>query len=95
MSELDHRRLAGALNASPARWMLTYDDEPSVAEVLYPQRRVLAYRIPNTANRQRIATEYAVFSGNLLLPVAPEVLPGADVAWVRPPAEPPVDAAAA
>jgi DNA adenine methylase len=86
MSELDHRRLAGALNASPARWMLTYDDEPSVAEALYPQRRVLAYRISNTANRQRIATEYAVFSGNLLLPSAPELLPGADTEWVRRPA---------
>ena len=95
MSEIDHRRLAGALNASPARWMLTYDDEPSVAEVLYPQRRVLAYRIPNTANRQRIATEYAVFSDNLVLPVAPELLPAADAAWVHLSPEPPADAAAA
>lgn len=93
MSELDHRRLADALNASPARWMLTYDDEPAVAEVLYPQRRVLAYRIPNTANRQRIATEYAVFSDNLVLPPAPELLPGADVAWVHPPAAPHLGAA--
>lgn len=85
MSEADHRRLAVALNASPARWMLTYDDEPSVPDELYPQRRVLAYRIPNTANRQRIATEYAVFSDNLEVAPAPELLPGAEVSWVRPP----------
>ena len=83
MSKTDHQRLADALNASPARWMLTYDDEPSVPEQLYPDRRVLAYRIPNTANRQRIATEYAVFSDNLALGPAPELLPGAEAAWVR------------
>jgi DNA adenine methylase len=93
MSEIDHRRLADVLNTSPARWMLTYDDEPSVAEELYPQQRVLAYRIPNTANRQRIATEYAVFSDNLVLPPALELLPGADVVWVHPPAAPHLGAA--
>jgi DNA adenine methylase len=86
MTTDDHQRLADALNASPVRWMLTYDDEPAVTDELYPERRVLAYRIPNTANRQRIATEFAVFSDNLELPPFPELLPGADVTWVRRPA---------
>lgn len=85
MTTADHQDLADALNASPARWMLTYDDEAAVPELLYPQRRVLAYRISNTANRQRIATEYAVFSDNLVVPPVPEVLPGAEPTWVRGP----------
>jgi DNA adenine methylase len=65
MSEGDHQRLAAALNNSPARWALTYDDEPIVTDVLYPDRRVLAYDIRNTANRSRVAREFAVFSDNL------------------------------
>lgn len=60
-----HQRLAGALNTTAARWMLTYDDEPLVTDVLYPERRVLAYDIRNTANRARIAREFAVFWDSL------------------------------
>ncbi|GEL48073.1 DNA methyltransferase [Cellulomonas hominis] len=82
MTAADHRRMAQVLNASPVRWLLTYDDEPVVAEQLYPDRRVLAYRIANTANRARIATEHAVLSDNLVLPEG-ELLPGAESAWVR------------
>jgi DNA adenine methylase len=79
----DHQRLADALNASPTRWMLTYDDEPTVAADLYPRRRVLAYRIANTANRARIATEHAVVSDNLVLPEPYELVAGAEATWVR------------
>lgn len=83
MSATDHQRLADALNASPARWILTYDDEPIVSDVLYPDRRALAYRISNSANRSRIATEHAVLSDNLALPGHLNLLPGADVEWIR------------
>ena len=65
MDEAAHQRLADALNASPVRWVLTYDDEPVVSEQLYPERRVLAFEIRNTANRARIAQEFAVFSDNV------------------------------
>lgn len=82
MSAEDHQALADALNASPARWLLTYDDEPEVLR-LYPDQRVLAYQIPNTANRQRIATEYAVASDNLMLPPAPQLLPTGNSSWLR------------
>ena len=37
----------------------------------------------DTANRQRIATENAVLSDNLALPPELELLPGADVVWLR------------
>jgi len=36
-----------------------------VAEQLYPERRVLAFEIRNTANKARVAQEYAVFSDNV------------------------------
>jgi len=84
MTEDDHQRLADALNGCASRWLLTYDDEPLVAEVLYPERRVLAYYIPNTANRARVATEYAVLSDDLDLPVGLQLLPKtAEAYWVR------------
>lgn len=83
MDAADHQRLADALNASPVRWMLTYDDEPAVAADLYPRPRVMAYRIANTANRARIATEDAVVSDNLVLPEPRELVPGAESTWVR------------
>lgn len=81
MDEHDHRRLADALNDSPSRWLLTYDDEPVVPESLYPDRRVLAYEIPNTANKARLATEYAVLSPDLHLPTT--TICGSEVRWVR------------
>lgn len=83
MNAAAHQRLADALNASTARWALTYDDEPVVAEELYPARRVLAYDIRNTANQARIAREYAVFSDNLALPASLDLLAYGQSTWVR------------
>lgn len=84
MSVEAHARLANALNGTPARWMLTYDDEPAVSDELYPERRVLAYDIRNTTAGHRVAREYAVFSDNLDvrgLPLAP--LPRLGAQYVR------------
>jgi len=84
MSLEDHRSLAAALHSCPARWLLTYDDEPVVFEELYPRSRVMAYAIPNTANRQRVATEYVVLSDTIGIDAsAPPVVPGFDTWWVR------------
>ena len=83
MSGVDHQRLADALRGTPARWMLTYDDEPAVHETLYPTEQVLAYDISNTANRQRVAREFAVFSDNCAVTADQRLLERGDVAWVR------------
>lgn len=83
MSELGHARLAAALNNTPARWILTYDDETVVADTLYPARRVLAYDIRNTANRARVAREYAVLSDNLNVRDDVALLPAGDTSWIR------------
>lgn len=83
MTEEDHRRLAAALRNSPTRWVLTYDDEPVVPASLYPTERVLAYEIANTANKQRVAWEYAVFSEACVVPFDQQLLDRGDVRWVR------------
>lgn len=83
MSAADHQRLADALNSCQTPWLLTYDDEPTVANDLYPHRRILGYEIPNTANRQRIACEYAVLSDNLFVAPEPALLPKGRTWWVR------------
>jgi DNA adenine methylase len=83
MDAAAHQRLADALNASDARWVLTYDDEPTVAEELYSERRVLGYDIRNTANQARVAREYAVFSDNLALPDSLNLLAYGHSTWVR------------
>lgn len=84
MTVQDHRRLAAALNGCRTHWLLTYDNEPVVTERLYPNRRVVAYEIPNTSNRQRIAVEYAVLSDNLYVTDDLALLPTGESWWVRP-----------
>jgi len=83
LDESGHRRLADALNSTPARWVLTYDDEPVVADTLYPNRRVLAYDIRNTANKARVAREFAVFSDNVDVRGLGTPLNGLPATWVR------------
>jgi len=83
MDEAGHQRLADALNGTTAQWVLTYDDEPIVSEMLYPDRRVLAYDIRNTANKARVAREFAVFSDNVDVRGLGTPLNGLDARWVR------------
>lgn len=83
MSAIDHQGLADALNRCLSPWMLTYDDEPSVAELLYPDRRVRAYEIAHTTNKQRVDWEYAVFSDNLAVAPDPPLLARGRSHWLR------------
>lgn len=78
-----HSRLAAALNATPARWLLTYDSEPAVHQEFYPDRRVLEFTIPHSANRQREDTEYLVFSDDLAINTDRGVLHNSRTRWVR------------
>jgi len=82
MNADDHQALADALNSCASRWLLTYDNEDTIPDVLYPERRVLAYEIPNTANKVRTATEYAVMSDSLDWSAGMDLLPGRSW-WVR------------
>lgn len=74
--------MADALNACESPWLLTYDDEPLVTRALYPERRVLAFDIPNTANRARLATELFVISDNIDPPLGMSPIRNTDSRWV-------------
>lgn len=62
-----HSRLAAALSACPAPWVLTYDAHPKVLE-LYQGCEVYEFEIPHTANQQIVGTEYLVASADLAVP---------------------------
>ena len=83
MTAADHQALADTLNTCQTPWLLTYDNEPLVPDRLYPDCRVLAYEIPNTANQQRVAWEYAVLSDNLRIDNDPQLLRRGDAVWLR------------
>lgn len=78
----DHARLASALAGSACHWLLTYDGDDRVLD-LYPTNRVLAYQIPNTVNRARIAEEYAVLSPALMVADDMHLLPKGGTRWVQ------------
>jgi DNA adenine methylase len=82
MSFEDHKALACALAGCAARWLLTYDCDDRIVE-LYPDRRILAYQIAHTVNRQRIDEEFAVLSDNLAALDDQTLLPTGTARWVQ------------
>lgn len=58
----DHVALADLLNRNPEGWMLTYDADDRITDVLYPERRCAEFQMSHTAAVQHVATEYAVFA---------------------------------
>lgn len=84
MSMDQHQDLADALRSCPAPWLLTYDDEPVVKDVLYPEERIIEYDIAHTANKQRIDREWAVLSDRTCFPFSdPSLLPTGACRWLR------------
>lgn len=77
----DHEALAVSLNASRARWVLTYDADDRVTSSLYTGLRCLEFRIAHTAARQHVGVELAVFSRGLRVPSS-EILPSAEAEWI-------------
>jgi DNA adenine methylase len=75
----DHQRLAKLLTENHRRWLLTYNADPRVSEVLYKDMRCLLFSIRHTAAVQHRGSEYVVFSpglrvGSLVLqPVRPAI----------------------
>jgi DNA adenine methylase len=61
----DHQRLAKLLKRHHRRWMLTYDTDPRVPDLLYKNLRCAQFSIKHTAAVQQIGTEYAIFSQSL------------------------------
>ena len=64
----DHRALANCLKGvQRAKWILTYDNVPQVAE-LYPDLRRRLFALNYSAHRVRKASEIMVFSTELSIP---------------------------
>jgi DNA adenine methylase len=61
----DHQRLATLLIERHRQWLLTYNADPRVPEVLYKNMRCARFSIKHTAAMQHIGSEYAVFSPGL------------------------------
>ena len=64
----DHQRLARMLKKQHRRWMLTYDADSRVPDLLYRKLRCAQFSIKHTAAVQQMGTEYAVFSEALRVP---------------------------
>ncbi|OHU47311.1 hypothetical protein BKG82_27045 [Mycobacteroides chelonae] len=92
MSFDDHKNLAYALENCAARWLLTYGADSRIRD-LYPDRRILAYEIPYSANSRRIDEEYAIFSDNLGVRGDQNLLATGASRWIQhgPPAQALVD----
>jgi DNA adenine methylase len=66
-TDAHHSALASCLNkVSDARWLLTYDNVPRVAE-LYPDRRREVFSLNYSAHRVTKANEIMVFSDSLIV----------------------------
>ena len=63
----DHKALAEAFASSPARWLVTYDQDPRVHE-LYPDFRRAQFSIGHTAGKPHVGREFAVFSDAVAVP---------------------------
>lgn len=80
----DHVSLAMALAASPARWVLTYDNHPLVRDTLYAGFRVLEYSITHSSNKSHRDYEYGVFSDNVIVDIDAVPVRGGSARWVHP-----------
>jgi DNA adenine methylase len=63
-----HLKLARLLASANFPWLLTYDDDPRITNLLYSGGRCATFDIAHTAQRQHIGTESVIFSEQLVVP---------------------------
>ena len=78
--EMAHIELANKLRSIQSPWLLTYDDDPKITEVLYRDGRCATFEIAHTAHKQHIGSEAMIFSTGLELPDL-EVTSGRQAQW--------------
>lgn len=78
----NHVELALTLRDVPRYWMLSYDHEERVPEVLYRGVRCAEFSIKHTAAQQQVGREFALFSPELRVPSL-ERLGRAGGTWYR------------
>ncbi|SFE22058.1 DNA adenine methylase [Actinopolyspora alba] len=63
-----HLRLARFLASADFPWILTYDDDPRITNLLYSGGRCATFDISHTAHRQHVGTEAVIYSEQLVVP---------------------------
>ena len=76
----DHVSLAAQLETSPSPWMLTYDHDPHITDILYATARTATFQISHTAHKQHIGKESIIYSHGLAIP-SMEVTKGRQAVW--------------
>ncbi|QQB82845.1 DNA adenine methylase [Corynebacterium amycolatum] len=82
--EAAHVDLANKLSNTHCPWMLTYDDDPRITDILYNNVRCARFPIAHTAHKQHIGTESAIYSDTLTVPDL-ELTRGHVAEWVTSP----------
>lgn len=63
-----HLDLAKLLASAEFPWILTYDDDPRITNLLYSGGRCATFDIAHTAHRQHVGTEAVIYSEHLVIP---------------------------
>ena len=63
-----HLELAQVLASADFPWILTYDDDPRITNLLYSGGRCATFDIAHTAHRQHVGTEAVIYSERLVVP---------------------------
>lgn len=63
-----HLELANVLSEAEFPWILTYDDDPRITNLLYSGGRCAIFDISHTAHRQHVGTESVIYSERLIVP---------------------------
>ena len=80
----DHVDLANFLSSANFPWLITYDDDPRITNILYGTDRCATFDISHTANRQHIGRESVIYAEGLVVPDL-EITLGRSGRWVRTP----------
>ena len=78
----EHLELANLLTEAEFLWILTYDDDPRITDILYKHDKCAIFDISHTAHRQHIGTESVIYSKELNIPDL-EVFSGNIARWVK------------
>lgn len=77
-----HLKLARFLSNAQFPWILTYDDDPRITNILYGGGKCVTFDISHTAHRQHVGTEAMIYSENLVIPDL-EITAGRVARWTE------------
>lgn len=80
--ESAHVDLADKLAGTRSPWMLTYDDDPRITDILYNNVRSARFPIAHTAHKQHIGTEAVIYSDTINVPDL-ELTTGRAAEWIE------------